>query len=132
MADQKPKIQPFDVSSGINVGPFNIRICSPVAEKISGLEFCSPNIEIKFRNPNELMAELFQAASACSPACGICRPDTCKPGASLSGTCAPAVMSLGAIIEQVVNPISDRQKEMDKKIESIMENIKKIESNLRR
>ncbi len=132
MADQKPKIKSFDVSSGINVGPFNIRLCSPVAEKVKELEVCSPNVEIEFRNPNELIAELFETASACSPACGICHPDTCKPGASLSGTCAPAVMSLGSVIERLIDPVVDRQKEMDKKIKSIMENVKKIESKLKK
>jgi hypothetical protein len=126
------QVKPFAVPSGIDVGPFNLQFCSPVADKLSRLDICGPNIELKVRDPNALLAEAFEAANACSPQCGVCHPDVCKPGAAPSGVCAPAVMSLGDLIQRVVNPIAERQHEIDRKIDGMMEAIRKIESRIKR
>ncbi len=128
---KKPRLTPLRMSSGINVGPFNIQLCGPVVEKMRDLDICGPNVEIKLRDPNELITGLLETGNQCSPQCGVCHPDVCKPGASsIGGTCVPAVTVLGDAIERVVNPILEHQKEIDKKVEKILENIKAIERKI--
>jgi hypothetical protein len=130
---KKPQLTPLGKSSGINVGPFKVQLCGPVVEKMKDLEICGPNVEIKLRDPNEIITDFFEPANQCSPQCGVCHPDVCKPGATYgSGTCPPAVMSVGKAIEWVINPVLEHQKEIDRKIEKILESIKSLESKIKK
>ncbi len=115
---KKPRLAPLEKSSGINVGPFKVQLCGPVVEKMRDVEICGPNVEIKLRDPNEMITDFFESANQCSPQCGVCHP--------------PPAVTVGKAIEWVINPVLEHQKEIDRKIEKILESIKSLESKIKK